>query len=61
MPGLTLYKRTIKRIDGMPIGSAVQICGETTIPSGWVVISDDGKCETIGGTIFFARTIKRVS
>jgi hypothetical protein len=54
------YRRTIIKVEGMPAGSEVKICGNAEpVPAGWVVTQPNaGVCGTIGSTVYFSRTIR---
>jgi hypothetical protein len=57
------YSRTIIKVEGMPSGVEVKMCGNAEpVPAGWVVtLSNGGMCGMIGSTVYFSRTIKKSS
>ena len=64
--GIIMYPRTIKKIDGMPSGTVLDVCGPDRTPSGWVTTSTENTpCATtggvnVGGLIMYKRTIKKL-
>ena len=56
----TFVSRTIRKIDGLPTNTVLDVCGEQSAPNGWVFTAVTGTCSRVDNTTFIGRRIRKI-